>query len=633
MRLTLRTLLAWLDDTLPAHEVRQIGKQVAESPFAQELVDRTYRVTRQRRLLVPSSTGPESTDPNIVAAYLDNELPAEEVAEYEKKCLTSDVNLAEVASVHQILSLIGQKAKVPPDAKDRMYRLVKGRESVYAQEAVRRPVSPAPPQPVTPQPMPWSSPAAASRPLVERLAIAGLVVGLIALIGWTAYTTFAPEGQRTAIRVAQADSAPAPPPAPAPVKGTTTDGPPGETQTGAVSEPKANSAEANPAADGTAAKPDEGKSPAPAVAKLVTPATLLLAWNPDKSEWSRVTTGSAVKPDTRLLNLTPFWSTLQADSARVTLVDDTDITYAGSDKHAAMKVGFERGKAVLAGGSDGMPFVLTHHGKQCSIVNTPGTLVGIQRTWSTAPGVTTPEAAPIIIYVGDGEAVLQAGDAKRTIKGPAIAAWTDAGTIQTSSKSAMPSWLTDAGPPPSVKELEERFLKDFSPNGSVLRDLVQAVDGDDPDARRLAITALGSMGEAEMIVPVLNNAMTDRATRRSAGEALRTMLAQGGEPAKAVREELAKVFGSDLAGSAEKLLIGFTVDEGSRDATYTELVRLLSTPELGTRELALQSLMSLTGRDNLEYDPTKPEGKGLKAWQDLLLKKDLMKNGAPAPPR
>jgi hypothetical protein len=630
MRLTLRTLLAWLDDTLPAHEVRQIGKQVAESPFAQELVDRTYRVTRQRRLLVPSSTGPESTDPNVVAAYLDNELPPEEVADYEKKCLTSDVNLAEVASVHQILSLIGQKAKVPADAKDRMYRLVKGRESVYAQDAVRRPSPPAGPEPVTPPPSPWSSPAVPSRPLAERLGIGSLVVGLIALIGWTAYTTFAPEGGRPALRVAQGNVAPPAPPAA--IKDAPKDIPPGESQPGTVPEPKTAVSEAN-TPDATAPKADEGKASVPEVAKLTTPVTLLLAWNPAKSEWSRAATGAPIKPDSRLLNLTPFWSTVQADSARVTLVDDTEVTYLGGDRHAAMRIGFERGRAVLAGGSDGTPFVVTHRGKSCSIVNSPGTLVGIQRTWAPVPGVAKPEAPPVAIFVGEGEAALQVGDSKRTIKGPAIATWTEAGTIQTSSKSAMPAWLTDAGPPPSAKDLGERFLKDFGPSGSVLRDLVQAVDGDDPDTRRLAITALGSMGEAEMIVPVLNNAMTDAATRRAAAEALRTMLARGGDPAKAVREELTKVFGADLAGSAEKLLLGFSLDEGSREATYTELVRLLSTPELGTRELALQSLMSLTGRDNLEYDPTNPEGRGLKAWQDLLLRKDIMKNHAPVAPR
>jgi hypothetical protein len=632
MRLTLRTLLAWLDDTLPANEVRQIGKQVAESPYAQELVDRTYRVTRQRRLLVPSSTGPESTDPNIVAAYLDNELPPEEVAEYEKKCLTSDVNLAEVASVHQILSLIGQKAKVPPDAKNRMYRLVKGRESAYAQEAVRRPSPPPAPEPVTPPPTPWSTPPSPARPLAERLGIASLVVGLIGLIGWTAYMTFAPEGVRPVPRIAQAE-APLPPAPPGDAKDATKDAGPEMANQGTPPESKSALAEGPPPAESAAAKPDEGKAAAPTAAKLTSPSTLLLAWNPDKGDWTRVASGSTIKPSTRILNLAPFWSTIQADSARVTLIDETEVTYVGSEKRAAMKIQFDRGKLVLSGGSDGAPFEVTHGGKSCSIVNSPGTLLGLQRSLASVPGVAKPEARPIAIYVGEGEVVMQIGDSRRTLKGPAIATWTEAGEIQTSSKSAIPPWVTDAGPPPSAKELGERFLKDFSPNGSVLRDLVQAVDGDDPDARRLAIMALGATGEAEMVVPVLNNAMTDAATRRAAAEVLRTMLARGGETAKAVRDELAKVFGAELAGSAEKLLQGFTAEEGTREATYTELVRLLSAPELGTRELALQSLMTLTGRDNLEYDPTKPEGKGLRAWQDLLVRKEILKNSAPAAPR
>src|SRR5436305_1452916 len=104
MRLTLRTLLAWLDDTLSPAEVREIGKQVSESPFAQELVEKIHRVTRQRRLTVPNSVGPDATDPNLVASYLDNELDQDLVPEYEKLCLTSDVHMAEVASVHQVLS-------------------------------------------------------------------------------------------------------------------------------------------------------------------------------------------------------------------------------------------------------------------------------------------------------------------------------------------------------------------------------------------------------------------------------------------------------------------------------------------------------------------------------------------------
>ncbi len=616
MRLTLRTLLAWLDDTLPAGEVRQIGKQVAESPFAQELVDRTYRVTRQRRLLVPSTTGPEATDPNVVSAYLDNELPPEEVAEYEKKCLTSDVNLAEVASVHQILSLIGQKAKVPLDAKGRMYRLVKGRESANALEAVRRPSRPAPPEPITPPPTPWSSPVAPSRPLPERIGLAALVLGLIGLIAWTGYATFAPEADRPPTRFAQADNAPAPPVEP-------------------PAEPPKDVAPAPPPAAKVAAQPDASAADAAkaekaaAPAKLTTAETVLLAWNPEKGDWSRVAPSSPIKDDSRLLNLSPFKSLLQVDSVRITLLDESDVTYQGHDAKSALKLGFNRGKAILAGGPDGMPYVITFGGKTCSIVNAPGALVGLQRSWSTTPGVAIAEPAPVTIFVNDGEVVVQSGDVKKTLKGPAIATWDDAGVLQTSSRSAMPPWLTEAAPPPSVKDLSERFLKNFSTNGPVLRDLVQAVDGDDADVRRLAILALGAVGDAEMVVPVLNNAMTDPATRRAAADVLRSMLARGGDSAKAVRDELSKVFGADYAEAAEKLLVGFNAEEGRRESTYADLVRALSTPELGTRELALQALMSLTGRDNLEFDPTKPEGKGLKAWQDLVHRKEIMKNTAP----
>src|SRR5262249_52514259 len=130
MRLTLRTLLAWMDDTLEHSQVKEIGQQVSDSPFAQELTARINRVTRQRRLTVPSTSGSDATDPNLVASYLDNDLDPDAVAEFEKRCLTSDVNLAEVASVHQILSLLGHKVKVPDPARARMYQLVKGRETI-----------------------------------------------------------------------------------------------------------------------------------------------------------------------------------------------------------------------------------------------------------------------------------------------------------------------------------------------------------------------------------------------------------------------------------------------------------------------------------------------------------------------
>jgi hypothetical protein len=136
MRLTLRTLLAYLDDTLEPSEIKRIGQKVAESDTAQELIARIKQVTRRRRITTPPATGPNSFDPNMVADYLDSELPPEQIAELEKICLESDVHLAEVASCHQILTLVlGEPALVPPKAKERMYGLVQGREAIPFRKA------------------------------------------------------------------------------------------------------------------------------------------------------------------------------------------------------------------------------------------------------------------------------------------------------------------------------------------------------------------------------------------------------------------------------------------------------------------------------------------------------------------
>src|SRR5579883_1090787 len=197
MRLTLRTLLAWLDDTLEPSQVKEIGKQVSESPFAQELADRIHRVTRQRRLSVPSRSGPEGTDPNLVASYLDNNLDPEAVAEFERKCLTSDVNLAEVASVHQILSLLGQKVKVPPEVRARMSQLVKGREAISPRPKARP--RKRPPEPVTEPLQPWVVPEAPPRPWLERFGPAVACIVLILLSSWSAWKSLSTASPRTAI--------------------------------------------------------------------------------------------------------------------------------------------------------------------------------------------------------------------------------------------------------------------------------------------------------------------------------------------------------------------------------------------------------------------------------------------------
>jgi hypothetical protein len=125
-RLTLRTLLAYIDDTLPPAEAQTLGKKVAESEEAQQLIERIKRITRRRGLTTPTPTGEDAdvSDPNTVAEYLSDNLKTAQVRELEETCLTSDVHLAEVAACHQILTLVlTEPVRVPPSANQRMYLL------------------------------------------------------------------------------------------------------------------------------------------------------------------------------------------------------------------------------------------------------------------------------------------------------------------------------------------------------------------------------------------------------------------------------------------------------------------------------------------------------------------------------
>jgi|GEM_PF-1472175 len=125
MRLTLRTLLAYLDDILDEIDAQELEKKIDESEMATKLAQRIQQIVGQTRLDTPAleAEGLDG-DANAVAEYLDNTLSLDDVPEFERLCLNSDVHLGEVAACHQILTLIlGEPAATTAELRERIHQI------------------------------------------------------------------------------------------------------------------------------------------------------------------------------------------------------------------------------------------------------------------------------------------------------------------------------------------------------------------------------------------------------------------------------------------------------------------------------------------------------------------------------
>jgi hypothetical protein len=656
MRLTLRTLLAWLDDTLQPTQVREIGSQVAESPFAQELTERIQRVTRQRRLTVPSSSGPDPTDPNVVASYLDNDLDPEAVAEYEKKCLTSDVNLAEVASVHQILSLLGQRVKVPAEVRTRMYQLVKGRETLREKPAVKKPPVP---EPLTKPIQPWVVPEEPRRKWFERFGPIVAGIALIALSIVTAsWSLSGPQPQSLPPPVAAGEAAAGGAIASDPSRRAAgvamPDGPEeldpiGAEDVHAIDAGKSTRTGGDAAAAHKVIEPSEAKvakaaesasaskdAAAPRTVPLGTLGTadasggILLRYNPDQREWERLTAPTPLSRDDRLLCLSPFLAMVKLGQVPITLVGETEVRVLAQSADKVPVLELVQGRLLLRNPPSGS-FKVVFSDRTATLTIPSASTVVLERMDRREYGRTVTQAAPLVVYCVLGEAALSTGAKQESLTASDVVVIDTAGAIRRAAIDTPPSWATDAEPSPEERRSRQEFNKVFHPGRPVLTDIVTATEDENLETKRLAIVALKSLGDLSLLMPILSR-RDDPVARRNALAAIRTYMGLGPDAANRVRGQLAEEFGDDTASFVEKMLIGYTPDEASKSQLYERLVAALGPEQaaVGVRELAVDTLKSLTGRDDLGYDPDHPEGKGLSSWKELLRQGKLRYSAARA---
>ena len=667
MKLTLRSLLGWLDDMLSPADTVTISQQVRSNPSVKELAERIKKVTRMRRLTVPEDDGPQGVDPNLVAMYLENELSPEAVVEFERKCLASDVLLAEIASVHQIMSLVGQKAKVPADAKYRLDLLIKGQDTPRG-GSTRTPTDTG----VVVERLPRrdqeeadadleviaeeNAGAAGSRwnPILVGvgglLALAGMVLiaqreslrSVAMLMAPPTAPNLAAAGLDNVARgdglVRNADGSRAFPVAapmgsgegggvrlPADAKARTPEKPSTPTTpmdptavspptAAATEEPQAASDE--PQADPVVVKEADapkllgGNRPAVGGLRLVESTGFVFRrLAPNRLE--PIAANSLLVPNVTHVSLEPSIQRLDLSGVEVRVWGGAEWSVVTVNP-TLVRLKLNDGRLVLVGPAPVRSFEIDLQGLTLKLSLAPGSVVGIERLGLGAVAA--------VISVAEGEVEVTTAPGKIETLSPMS---NPVGRLTAGSPTLSPleepvaRWVSQTQLEPADRELVARLITLVNPN-DLTRSLVVALDDPSPPLRAAAVHNLGLVGLDDLVVETLDKP-DDPLERREAIITLRRLMARSLERRNRIIEELRSRF-ADQTDLMVRLL------DGSIPAAPRERVAFLNaaveglapTQPLGLRELALDVLMSVFQRDAMGYEPDNPSDRAIVQWRALI---------------
>ncbi len=682
MRLTLRTLMAWMDDTLPPKDVRRIGRQLERSKFSQDLSHRIRRVVRQRRLTVPGMGTNQPVDANVVAAYLDNNLAAEVTSGFESLCLNSDVHLAEVAASHQILSVLGQPCPIPAETYAAMYRVVKGPEArIHADRVPPQVTGPNASsigkKPIVAEDPPWPAPpfarnlprfVAASAAVCAFLAFGSIaldrIVGprsvVVPSIDYAEQSgeesapeelvvqapANLPDGDRAAENPLPVGEMPAEKPGIEPPAAQ----PPASAPVAAATEPKPASAESKPESPAPArnTEPAQPKAAmpvandAPAVAKPgEKPASVARLFDAEEGESIGLNGISAIAETTILLTAPKSvdgpiaWNLWKSTPETPSLVrfagaeplriesSSLELTVAPgslvelSETEAAKWV---QGDATAHSRAEGKFRLRNELGRELSIAYPADARFAVRSVpMAAGPGSRAgddvarrleiqADAGTLSVRIGRSEQQIAAG---RTLR--IDARGNEHEVVETAASTTKAPGSPKAGDPGAalVTRMMRRYL---STNRPLSTSIIDAEKDELAEVRDLAMKIAMWIDRDDIVTDILTDLDTAQ-LRESAILAVREASVRGesavGRIVASVADELA--LNEPDAELLRSLLTGSAADEDIEGKK--RLVVALEHDARLIRQLALERLMRISGRDSMGFDPDAPSAKGLDAWK------------------
>ncbi len=678
MRLTLRTILAYLDDVLEPAQARELGERIAEGKESSALVSRIRDVLRRRRIGAPELAGPGSgPDPNVVSDYLENLLPPDQVVELERLCQTSDMHLAEVAGCHKILTMVlGQPIDVADDIRERMYAL--GAAKVTDQSA-----EPAPTmtegiganQNVT---FETGLPEYLTRRTFSQrygmalliLLVAGAWMGLVV----TDRTLWERPENRVLESVAldeveqPAQPGPAANPAVAEVaskeSGAGAGGilipaspavppvDPNMAMTPPMPQPAVAVPMPVPMAPGGVmpASPMETSVPVePAVPVIVPVAPVLPLTQPELPMVYLAGDEVVIRPHSTapgwvlsgrelpiqvgdsLASPAPFRNSYKVgDVLTVNLQPSTRIQRQARGNNSDIGFLLEQGQLNLFRSNESTQPItvrLNVLGRDWSLkLLEPGTRVGIELTPNVPNGPPTDMTEVVIdggIVVAEGKISVSTGGATVIELGPndGYARWPSTGTgLVTRVDLAIPAWATADGPlvTPATRQFGKLFQKEFNPGLTVEQSLSPIVRDRRVGMSELAVKTLALIGSWQELIPALKN--DHQESRLAAIVGLRHALATNPGLEPLFREEIGKNFSSDKVDVLVRLLWGFNFEDARSPEESGKLVGWLKDDEIAVRELAFHYISKLTARtfDYLPMAPVAERRAAIHRWEEFL---------------